>query len=292
VPLKSTIRRVVPTRLRSEVFRLRRLGPRKFLEYTRLEQQERRRSTLDAGAPFDVGGRLPIVVPPTAVHAVRSHWVDYGHGIKELRAFARLAPQHESFLDIGAAEGIFSAAFCAFTHRAAWAFEPSPEMQERLADMCRVNPDFEISYLPFALGARERQQALWQYSDGQFGALPDGVTGTQEMEVRTLDAVVQDQGISADLAKIDVEGMELEVLRGGASTFAESVRSLLLEVHWELLEERGESAAELEGLLRELGFVLFTLDFEPIGDLTAYAEREPEMVPGYTIIVCQKSSPA
>jgi FkbM family methyltransferase len=287
--LKSAIKPLVPARARFELFRLRRLGPAKYREYTRLERAARRVGGPSAGRPFDIGGRDPIVLHDSTVHAVRSHWVDYGHSIKELAAFKRLAPEHARLFDVGAAEGIFSAAFCVLTGRASWAFEPSPEMFRRLGHLRAVNPQLDIRPFHIALGERPERRAVRQYPDGQYSAVGVTPRDRAQMDVTTLDAVVEAHGVAPDLLKIDVEGMELAVLKGARATLAAHVRTIVLEVHYDALAERGETLGELGGVLADASFELWSLRFEPIPDLGRYVRRERELTPGYTIVLARRA---
>jgi FkbM family methyltransferase len=286
--LKVAIRRLVPVRLRADLFRMRRLGLAKHVAYRRLERRARRRQVPMAGAPFDIGAPRPIVLPASTVHTVRSHWVDYGHAIKELDAFRRLAPGHRVLFDVGAAEGIFSAAFCALTDGSAWAFEPSPTMFRRLSELRSVNPGFDIRLHHTALGATAGVVLAREYTDGQFSAAGVGEGATREMPVAALDEFVLAHGTAPDFMKIDVEGMELAVVIGGRETLSEHVRTVVLEVHYDALAQRGEAMEDLERALWGAGFRLRNLDLDEIPSLRAYAEREPEVIPGYTIVIARK----
>src|SRR4051794_15158446 len=106
------VRGLVPVPLREELYRARRLGLRKYLHYASVKRTARTRTPPKATGPFDIGAPVPIVLDESTVHTVTSHWVKAAQAIKELRAFRKLAPMHACFVDIGAAEGIFSAAFC------------------------------------------------------------------------------------------------------------------------------------------------------------------------------------
>ena len=286
--LKASVRSLVPAPARAELFRVRCLGASKYVAYKRLERRARRRQVPAAGEPFDVGAPTPIILHASTVHAVRSHWVEYGHPIKELMAFQRLAPEHRVLFDVGAAEGIFSAAFCALTGRPAWAFEPSPAMFQRLSDLRSSNPGLGINAHRVALGAEEGVVLAREYTDGQFSAAGVSEGDTQEMPVTTLDEFVRAHGTAPDLLKIDVEGMELAVVTGGRETLTEHVRTVVLEVHYDALAQRGETMEELERALRGAGFGLLSLDFDEIPSLATYAASEPEIIPGYTIVIARK----
>ncbi len=288
--VKPALRRLTPKQVRNELFKARTLGVTKYARYTRLEQAQRRRAAPQANAPFDIGAPVPIVLHDTTVAGVRSHWVSSGQGIAELRAFTRVAPGHSTFLDIGAGSGIFSAAFCALTGHQAWAFEPAPVKFEALLSLIELNPGFEIEAVNVGLGGTDGNQLVTRCQAGElFRAVDESaaVTATETMPVQTLDGFVELHGLTPDLAKIDVDGMELDALRGGAETLRRTVNTLMLEVHPSLLM-RGESVSDVQSLLTDLGFRLFTLDFHPISSLAEHIEADPELQGGVKNIVCRK----
>lgn len=283
--MKQAIRRVTPEGVLHQAHKYRRLGPAKYLEYTRLELRARRQIQPRAGQPLDVGGARPIVPDAATIPAIRSHWVTYGHAIKELDAFKRVAGEHQVFLDVGAAEGIYAAVFCALTGGEAWAFEPSPTMHGRLERLCLANPDLAIKPFDLALGREPGTQTVSLYPDGQFGAASGG---SHQMTIGTLDQFADEHAFAPTFAKIDVEGMELDVLAGGERTFRDHVRDFLLEVHYSMLTG-GRTIRDVQRAVKDLGFALFDLELRPIADLERYAEVEPEVIPGYTIIVCRRA---
>lgn len=286
--LHRVVKKLIPSRLREMRFGLKRVGPARFVRYRRLERVERRRPAPRAGEPFDIGGGT-IVLHASTVRSVLSHWVEYGHGIQELHAFKRLAPGHRLLLDIGAAEGIYAAAFCALTGQRAWAFEPSPEMFGRLEQLRRLNPNLAIDATNVALGANSGERSVVRYSDGQFSGVGAPPGERDVMAVTTLDAFADEHGLQPDMVKIDVEGMELDVLRGGARTFREAVSTIVLEVHYEPSGRLGQSITDLQAVLEDYGFRLESLDGARVDDLASYARAHPELLPGYTIIVCRKT---
>jgi FkbM family methyltransferase len=239
--------------------------------------------------PFDIGAPVPIILHESTIQAVRSHWVDAGQGMRELAAFRRVAPGYSTFLDIGAAQGIFSAAFCALTGGHAYAFEPSPSMFDELAALISVNPEFTTVPLKIALGAVAGVQGV-QPNGAQFRGVDSAEAITEMMTVETLDSFVGRNELTPDFIKIDVEGMELEVLRGGAETFNRSVDVIMLEIHPGMLM-RGEPVSDIQVLLDSFGFKLLTLDFAPISDLASHLGSGRRLLSPATNIVCAKGYP-
>jgi FkbM family methyltransferase len=266
---------------------VRRLGPRRYLRDAGLEYRQRLSRSVRAGEPFDIGATQPIVLHETTLPGVRSHWMASGQGIRELRAFKRIAPGHSTFLDVGAGSGLFAAAFCALTGGRAWAFEPSPIKFAELQALAAVNPSFDIAASQLALGASNGTCGARR--DGKLfrGVLraPDGSDATDTMQVETLDGFVERLRITPTMAKVDVDGMELAVLRGGERTFREHVRALALEVHATWLPA-GESVEDVERAVCAAGFRIVTTEFKPIRSLARFVEIERGMHPGVVNVVC------
>lgn len=284
--LKTSVGQFLPRRLLVERHKIRRLGLAKYVGYTRIEMGQRRLAWPEADEPFMVApGARPILLDETTLPSARVHWRTQAHPVKEFRAFKRLVPGHQLLLDIGAGRGIFSAAFCAMTGQQAWAFEPSAETYPNVVALIAKNPELDIRAFNIGLGNETGEKAMRTFPGGQMRAVNEGATDV--MMVRTLDRFVEEHGIRPDIAKLDIEGMELEALRGGEKTFRENIRTLVFELHYSMLTN-GETVHDAQSLIRNLGFQMYDLDLEPIRDLASYIEAEPEVIRGYTIIVCRK----
>jgi len=102
--------------------------------------------------------------------------------------------------------------------------------------------------------------------------------GDGEVEVTTLDEFVAERGIDRlDFMKIDVEGFEERVLRGGERVLRELRPHILFELQPVTLERAGSSVDRLATLLTSHGYRLFQADRERLVPLVL---RED---PGYLV---------
>lgn len=74
-----------------------------------------------------------------------------------------------------------------------------------------------------------------------------------DVEISTLDAEVE----RADFIKIDVEGMELSVLRGGEKLIVRSHPALFFEVNLTQLRNHGMRVSDVAAWLNEHGYILY-----------------------------------
>lgn len=170
--------------------------------------------------------------------------VSYGEYNKdECEYITRLAAMRPGLvLDIGANIGNISQALVASGHRVV-AFEPQPEVFALLKLNCPTAECYNV-----ALGAEKAtlQMPAVDYSrPGNFGALEIGGGTGLAVEVRTLDSFAF-QDVS--LLKIDVEGFEESVLRGGIETIRRCQPIIYLEA------DRPEKLASLAYFLDALGY--------------------------------------
>ena len=128
---------------------------------------------------------------------------------------------------------------------------------ERRGEMSVPQPDY---FSPASFGSLE----LRQHANNEFIGQPVSYEGGNTVPVVNLDALGLDR---LDLVKLDVEGMELEVLRGARDVLARHRPILLVEVI-------KSDAAALEALVTELGYRVF-----PIGiNMLAVHASDPTLL--------------
>jgi len=179
-------------------------------------------------------------------------------------AMLALVREADCVWDVGANAGYYSKLFA---ERVGWrgrvfAFEPDTRVLARLEQSVRLLGN--VTLVPVALADRDGTMRFRQGLDamGATGQLIDAdrTSAGAWIEVTVLrgDTVVA-RGMAAlpDVVKIDVEGFEAEVLRGlGALLDRPSLRAVCVEVHFGLLDTRGQrnAPAEIERRLYSAGF--------------------------------------
>ena len=179
---------------------------------------------------------------------------------------ARIVGPGDVVLDIGANLGLVTMQLAHLVGESGrvHAFEPNPAMVEILTQTLERNAARNVELHSYGLGSEDGQIEL---------AIPIGHAGQASMTrsrwtdgaetvvvpVHTLTSVMRDRGIgSVRLMKIDVEGFEMEVLRGAEQWLASSPVEFIL---FESNDSLGDGAADpVISFLVELGYRIFAIE--------------------------------
>jgi FkbM family methyltransferase len=140
-------------------------------------------------------------------------------------------------LDIGAHHGLYTllAAQQVGAKGCVHSFEPSPREQKALKLNLRLNRCKNVTLQPFALGSEETTSDLYVVNDFNTGCNslrpPDVQESTSKVtvRVRTLDNWLLEQKLKqVDLIKLDVEGGELEALKGAERILQTKPRPVIM----------------------------------------------------------------
>ncbi len=147
--------------------------------------------------------------------------------------------------DIGANIGIYSCVLSRLTGDAhgIHSFEPAGHIRQKLIRNLRLNSFENLNLNAFGLGAENSEKEFFEVKEGQYrGGVSSFVQNdsyeslgadsfeTRVVPVRKLDSYAAEIKLSAlKLMKIDVEGFEMDVIRGAKATIERLRPFILLE---------------------------------------------------------------
>jgi FkbM family methyltransferase len=179
-----------------------------------------------------------------------------------VRLLAGALPSGSVVVDVGANIGFFTVALARVAGARVYAVEPMPGNVARLRRNVDANGlGGSVTVVAHALG--DEPGELWLLPEsaasetGNAAPAAPGVAGAVRVEVRRLDDVADESGIDrCDLLKIDVEGAELAVLRGGEAFVRRFRPSIYLELNGFWMERAGWTEEDLAALVKPWGYEL------------------------------------
>ena len=163
----------------------------------------------------------------------------------------------DCFVDVGANIGLMSifASNCVGNEGQVLAYEAHPKTAELLKENIELNQLMNIQVCQYALGSEEGQTKIydnWQINRGGASLIvktDDSVAF--DIEIDQLDNKIP-SNLIPKVIKIDVEGFELEVLKGASETIKRFQPILIVEFS-EIRENVHESGAQLVEIIKTFG---------------------------------------
>jgi len=214
---------------------------------------------------------LPVVIGDRAYDITSDdQYLDYiaaGFEPDTVKLLDSLVEKHHTVFDVGANIGCTAILFGAAA-REVHAFEPSPTTFSLLQHNVLASGLANVQLHNFGLGAGNFKSKLtfspYNRSGGFVSDQTRAGTGfvTENISVRSLDSFIREQAAAQlDLMKIDVEGFELHVLRGGAAAIDRFRPVVTLELnHWCLNAFQRTSVPDFFDALRARFPLLYAVD--------------------------------
>ncbi len=167
------------------------------------------------------------------------------------------------FVDVGANIGVFTLAASTLRDVVVYAFEPSPRELSRLYRNLARNKTTNVVVFPFALGHESARMELALGGDDNPGhnslvssSRKEKSTNTAVCHCEPFDGLLQADTLERiRVVKIDVEGFEMEVLRGMVSSIGKMKDvTFVVEVTRSFLLKAGSSAEALYAFFSKHGF--------------------------------------
>jgi FkbM family methyltransferase len=205
---------------------------------------------------------------------------------QELYLAPLLCDKRKTSIDVGASEGIYTV-HIVDRSRDCLAFEPRPTQASALTEMARcLALPVQVEAVALSDMQGEAKLRILERDEGRstierdnpLAAADSSVTHEFTVPTRRLD----DYQLGAvGFVKIDVEGHELAVLRGGLETIRRSIPLILIEI-----EERHKSSAVIavRDFLHSLdyhGYFILDRNIMPIGFFDATKHQDPKNIGGW-----------
>jgi len=146
----------------------------------------------------------------------------------------------DTFIDIGSNSGYFSLSLAGLCNKVI-SFEPIPDAYKRLKTNIKINRFSNIKTFNVALTDKQKETTFWidQNNDGESSLDYEGTFKQSGMPItvqtNTLDNILNEDKV--DIIKLDAEGFESEILKGGRKTI-EKVRLIVFEQNLNIFEKK------------------------------------------------------
>lgn len=182
--------------------------------------------------------------------------------------FARFADRERDFFDIGAHIGYYAVYLSPLVRRA-YAFEPDPRNLPGLHQNASISPNIQV--VETAVSSRDGFANFFGGSSSSIGSLNDQGGPSTKVPITTVDTfVAQHAAINVGLIKTDIEGHDLEALRGMEKTIARFQPLILTEC---------DLSAELSQLCARWNYSVFAFIREQKSRKPHFIELRPTRSP-------------
>ncbi len=151
----------------------------------------------------------------------------------EIRFVRRWLRPGMQAVDVGSSYGVYTLAMAHAVGGGGriWAFEPTPRSADYLQHSLELNACSQVLMSRAAVSAQTGTVAFASGAHSELNAIGGASGGTLQIQAVTLDQMAAAHGWNdVDFVKLDVEGHEIEALRGGANFFDSSSPLVMLEV--------------------------------------------------------------
>ena len=193
-----------------------------------------------------------------------------------------LGKDSELFLDIGANMGFYSLALAKENpNLLVQSFEPQPSVFKTLNANIQLNGlQDRVSASNIGLGCEERNLIMYVpkftgTGGGSFINLHDEEGEAEQLlvPVKILDRIVAGK---VDLIKIDVEGFELNVLKGAQKIIKNNHPTIMAELLRKWMKPFGHSPQMALEVLMELDYRCFAINADSVSEITKVDEETPQ----------------
>ncbi|NEQ53318.1 MAG: FkbM family methyltransferase [Leptolyngbya sp. SIO3F4] len=181
----------------------------------------------------------------------------------------------DTIWDIGANVGFYTEKFLQIIDASGQvvAVEPSPSSAEKCRELAHKNSNLTVIEAAIGSYSGEAHLVIEEESTSPTNHISNSSENSVSVSLMTGDVLLKETKASPNLIKIDVEGFEIDVLKGMPQVLSSpELRSVFVEVHSKLLEENGyrNGPKLIAQILGGAGFQTKWIDFSHIVGLKPY----------------------
>jgi len=191
----------------------------------------------------------------------------------EERFLSNLELEGKTVFDVGADQGTYTLFFARRVgeHGRVVTFEPNPESHRRIVANVELNGLRNVEVRRLGLGAEKQTSTLvFPVGEPARGSAEPRILAqilretnarVVQVELDSLDAQIAGAGLPLpELVKIDVEGLEMDVLRGMTETLRTRRPALFVEVHGADTQSKDDNARQLASFLLDFEYDLLHVE--------------------------------
>lgn len=159
-------------------------------------------------------------------------WHKHNLNILEPQTLAKM--RGKDFIDVGGYVGDSALIFEEFTDKNIYTFEPTKDNYERILQTIKLNNLKRTIPINKGLGA---ENAIAEIGISGIHGLASSITfkenfeNTESVEITTLDEFVRTHKIEVGFIKVDIEGFEMEFLKGAKETICAQKPAMLISIY-------------------------------------------------------------
>ena len=177
----------------------------------------------------------------------------------ELRFWREIDLRGQTVYDVGAFQGLLTLWFAKQAKRVV-CFEPNTHNHKRLSENLALNSFRNVTVRKVGIGSVSEIRSMVGnplmpgFSRVEMGTA-NGSLVTEAISISTVDEEISQHQLPApDFIKIDIEGWEIEALRGARRTLESARPALFLEMHGKTMREKQQKVLEIVEFLDDVGY--------------------------------------
>lgn len=167
------------------------------------------------------------------------------------------------------------------------AFEPHPDIRNKLMDNIKLNNLNNIKIFGSALSDKEGKMNLFSYSDRMLDKGTSSLyelndlEGSFEVPVLTMDKVAADEKLNRlDLVKIDTRGSDFPIIKGAAESIKKFKPAVIFEYNRDNWSRAGFKWDDAKGFFDQNGYALYLIGENSLTSIT----EEPTIKTSHNIL--------